>query len=155
MSRKHALLLFGTSLPFYEFQGCSIQNKKNWSHFAGIFYKFFVSHCEIVFNCIALLNCFIFQITLLQYWWQDAKIRAISWSFGGLSPGPVWPHLSLSICLDNRECRECRRYGATLQKQLVIYIFILNPLTSRPGCMPGSSYTGVGVLFFVIWSWNC
>ena len=30
-----------------------------------------------------------------------------------------------------------------------------NPLTSRPGCMPGSRYTGVGVLFFVIWSWNC
>ena len=26
----------------------------------------------------------------------------------------------------------------------------LNPLTSRPGCMPGSRYTGVGVLFFVI-----
>ena len=25
-----------------------------------------------------------------------------------------------------------------------------NPLTSRPGCMPGSRYTGVGVLFFVI-----
>ena len=23
----------------------------------------------------------------------------------------------------------------------------LNPLTSRPGCMPGSRYTGVGVLF--------
>ena len=32
---------------------------------------------------------------------------------------------------------------------------LLNPLTSRPGCMPGSRYTGVGVLFFVIWSWNC
>ena len=32
---------------------------------------------------------------------------------------------------------------------------IVNPLTSRPGCMPGSSYTSVGVLFFVIWSWNC
>ena len=31
----------------------------------------------------------------------------------------------------------------------------VNPLTSRPGCMPGSRYTGVGVLFFVIWSWNC
>ena len=31
----------------------------------------------------------------------------------------------------------------------------INPLTSRPGCMPGSRYTGVGVLFFVIWSWNC
>ena len=30
-----------------------------------------------------------------------------------------------------------------------------NPLTSRPECMPGSRYTGVGVLFFVIWSWNC
>ena len=27
---------------------------------------------------------------------------------------------------------------------------IVNPLTSRPECMPGSSYTGVGVLFFVI-----
>ena len=27
---------------------------------------------------------------------------------------------------------------------------ILNPLTSRPGCIPGSRYTGVGVLFFVI-----
>ena len=26
----------------------------------------------------------------------------------------------------------------------------INPLTSRPGCMPGSRYTGVGVLFFVI-----
>ena len=26
----------------------------------------------------------------------------------------------------------------------------LNPLTSRPECMPGSRYTGVGVLFFVI-----
>ena len=26
----------------------------------------------------------------------------------------------------------------------------LNPLTSRPGCMPGSRYTGVRVLFFVI-----
>ena len=26
---------------------------------------------------------------------------------------------------------------------------------SRPGCMPGSRYTGVGVPFFVIWSWNC
>ena len=25
----------------------------------------------------------------------------------------------------------------------------LNPLTSRPGCMPGFRYTGVGVLFFV------
>ena len=25
-----------------------------------------------------------------------------------------------------------------------------NPLTSRPGCIPGSRYTGVGVLFFVI-----
>ena len=25
-----------------------------------------------------------------------------------------------------------------------------NPLTSRPECMPGSRYTGVGVLFFVI-----
>ena len=31
----------------------------------------------------------------------------------------------------------------------------INPLTSRPGCMPGSRYTGVRVLFFVIWSWNC
>ena len=30
-----------------------------------------------------------------------------------------------------------------------------NPLTSRPECMPGSRYTGVGVLFFVIQSWNC
>ena len=27
---------------------------------------------------------------------------------------------------------------------------VLNPLTSRPGCIPGSRYTGVGVLFFVI-----
>ena len=27
---------------------------------------------------------------------------------------------------------------------------IFNPLTSRPECMPGSRYTGVGVLFFVI-----
>ena len=27
---------------------------------------------------------------------------------------------------------------------------LLNPLTSRPGCIPGSRYTGVGVLFFVI-----
>ena len=26
----------------------------------------------------------------------------------------------------------------------------VNPLTSRPECMPGSRYTGVGVLFFVI-----
>ena len=26
----------------------------------------------------------------------------------------------------------------------------INPLTSRPGCMPGSRYTGIGVLFFVI-----
>ena len=26
----------------------------------------------------------------------------------------------------------------------------LKPLTSRPECMPGSRYTGVGVLFFVI-----
>ena len=26
----------------------------------------------------------------------------------------------------------------------------INPLTSRPECMPGSRYTGVGVLFFVI-----
>ena len=26
----------------------------------------------------------------------------------------------------------------------------INPLTSRPGCMPGSRYTGVGALFFVI-----
>ena len=26
----------------------------------------------------------------------------------------------------------------------------VNPLTSRPGCIPGSRYTGVGVLFFVI-----
>ena len=25
---------------------------------------------------------------------------------------------------------------------------MVNPLTSRPGCMPGSRYTGVGVLFF-------
>ena len=32
---------------------------------------------------------------------------------------------------------------------------LLNLLTSRPGCMPESRYTGVGVLFFVIWSWNC
>ena len=29
-------------------------------------------------------------------------------------------------------------------------IYYINPLTSRPGCMPGSRYTGVGVLFFVI-----
>ena len=29
-------------------------------------------------------------------------------------------------------------------------IGMLNPLTSRPGCMPGSRYTSVGVLFFVI-----
>ena len=29
-------------------------------------------------------------------------------------------------------------------------VIIFNPLTSRPGCMPGSRYTGVGVLFFVI-----
>ena len=27
-------------------------------------------------------------------------------------------------------------------------ILRVNPLTSRPGCMPGSRYTGVGVLFF-------
>ena len=27
---------------------------------------------------------------------------------------------------------------------------LFNPLTCRPGCMPGSRYTGVGVLFFVI-----
>ena len=27
---------------------------------------------------------------------------------------------------------------------------LLNPLTSRPGCIPGSRYTGVGALFFVI-----
>ena len=27
---------------------------------------------------------------------------------------------------------------------------VVNPLTSRPECMPGSRYTGVGVLFFVI-----
>ena len=26
---------------------------------------------------------------------------------------------------------------------------VFNPLTSRPGCMPGSRYTGGGVLFFV------
>ena len=26
----------------------------------------------------------------------------------------------------------------------------VNPLTSRPRCMPGSRYTGVRVLFFVI-----
>ena len=26
----------------------------------------------------------------------------------------------------------------------------INPLTSMPGCIPGSRYTGVGVLFFVI-----
>ena len=26
----------------------------------------------------------------------------------------------------------------------------INPLTSRPECMPGSRYTGVGVIFFVI-----
>ena len=41
---------------------------------------------------------------------------------------------------------------------LVIHVYIktlifinknINPLTSRPGCMPGSRYTGVGVLFFV------
>ena len=35
------------------------------------------------------------------------------------------------------------------------HVIPLNPLTSRPGCMPGSRYTGVRVLFFVIWSWNC
>ena len=29
-------------------------------------------------------------------------------------------------------------------------MYIINPLTSRPECMPGSKYTGVGVLFFVI-----
>ena len=29
-------------------------------------------------------------------------------------------------------------------------IALINPLTSRPGCMPGSRYTGVGVQFFVI-----
>ena len=35
----------------------------------------------------------------------------------------------------------------TLTKKAV---FTFNPLTSRPGCMPGSRYTSVGVLFFVI-----
>ena len=28
--------------------------------------------------------------------------------------------------------------------------YLINPLTSRPGCMPESRYTGVRVLFFVI-----
>ena len=27
---------------------------------------------------------------------------------------------------------------------------LFNPLTSRPGCIPGFRYTGVRVLFFVI-----
>ena len=32
----------------------------------------------------------------------------------------------------------------------IIVLVLVNPLTSRPGCMPGSRYTSVGVLFFVI-----
>ena len=32
----------------------------------------------------------------------------------------------------------------------IILNISLNPLTSRPECMPGSRYTGVRVLFFVI-----
>ena len=40
-------------------------------------------------------------------------------------------------------------------KASAVHTDALNPLTSRPECMPGSRYTGVGVLFFVIWSWNC
>ena len=40
---------------------------------------------------------------------------------------------------------ECPVYKKTIQN-----IQALNPLTSRPECMPGSRYTGVGALFFVI-----
>ena len=35
-------------------------------------------------------------------------------------------------------------------RRVIITVYSLNPLTSRPGCMPGSRYTGVRVLFFVI-----
>ena len=38
----------------------------------------------------------------------------------------------------------------TLSFQLEPENHFINPLTSRPGCIPGSRYTGVGVLFFVI-----
>ena len=38
----------------------------------------------------------------------------------------------------------------TLPTQYVVVGTLINPLTSRPGCMPGSRYTGLGVLFFVI-----
>ena len=44
------------------------------------------------------------------------------------------------------------RYQQIYQQMNTI---LFNPLTSWPGCMPGSRYTGVRVLFFVIWSWNC
>ena len=33
---------------------------------------------------------------------------------------------------------------------IIMRSLMINPLTSRPGCMPGSRYTGVRVLFFVI-----
>ena len=39
--------------------------------------------------------------------------------------------------------------GGTNTNCLKDALIIINPLTSRPGCMPGSRYTGGGVLFFV------
>ena len=39
---------------------------------------------------------------------------------------------------------------ACVIKHVHPYIYNINPLTSRPGCIPGSRYTGVRVLFFVI-----
>ena len=54
-------------------------------------------------------------------------------------------HISIYDRKASFECNDLNR----------MYTELFNPLTSRPGCMPGSRYTGVGVLFFVIWSWNC
>ena len=62
----------------------------------------------------------------------------------------VYGHYNGCYCLS--AAIDFRRQNLTFK---VVRFWRLNPLTSRPGCIPGSRYTGVGVLFFVIWSWNC
>ena len=48
--------------------------------------------------------------------------------------------------------KKCISYSISIHFQVTLGnpVGLINPLTSRPGCIPGSRYTGVGVLFFVI-----
>ena len=67
--------------------------------------------------------------------------------------------MHMVMCGSNRVSRWCSLFPANTNRRPTVGLMLgnfqnhrrscsINPLTSRPGCMPGSRYTGVGALFF-------